>query len=108
MAGGQPGAGSGALGAVADRVRARADIVDVVSEFVALRPAGKSYKGLCPFHAEKTPSFTVSPDRQLFYCFGCGAGGNVFTFLMKLQGLSFVDAVRRVAERVGMGADVES
>lgn len=95
------------LGAVADQVRARADIVDVVSEFVALRPAGRSYKGLCPFHAEKTPSFTVSPERQLFYCFGCGVGGNVFTFLMKLQGLSFPEAVLRVAERVGMAAEVE-
>lgn len=97
----------GALAAVADQVRARADIVEVVSEFVALRPAGRSYKGLCPFHQERTPSFTVSPERQLFYCFGCGAGGNVFTFLMKIQGLRFPEAVLRVAERVGMAAEVE-
>lgn len=99
--------GQGALGAIADQVRARADIVEIVSEYVALRPAGRSYKGLCPFHKERTPSFTVSPDRQLFYCFGCGAGGNVFTFLMRLQGLRFQEAVLRVAERVGMAAEVE-
>lgn len=105
-AGGGPGTG-GPLGDVADAVRGRADIVDVVGEFVALRPAGRSYKGLCPFHAEKTPSFTVSPERQLFYCFGCGAGGNVFTFLMRLQGLTFPEALRKVAERVGMGVEVE-
>ncbi|MBE3597645.1 MAG: DNA primase [Limnochordaceae bacterium] len=99
--------GTSPLGLVADQVRSRADIVEIVSEFVALRPAGRSYKGLCPFHSEKTPSFTVSPDRQLFYCFGCGAGGNVFTFLMKLQGIGFTDALLRVAERVGMAAEVE-
>lgn len=95
----------GAVGQLADQVRNRADIVDLVSDYVALRPAGRSYKGLCPFHAEKTPSFTVSPDRQLFYCFGCGAGGNVFTFLMKVEGLSFLEALQRLAERVGMGAE---
>ena len=95
------------LAALADEVRARADIVEIVGEHVALRPAGRSYKGLCPFHAERTPSFTVSPERQLFYCFGCGAGGNVFTFLMKHLGLSFPEAVRQLAERVGLGPEVE-
>ena len=64
-------------------IRNAADIVEVISESVLLKKAGKDYKGLCPFHSEKTPSFTVSPEKQIFHCFGCGTGGNVFTFLMK-------------------------
>lgn len=79
-----------------------ADIVDIVSESVLLKKAGKNYIGLCPFHSEKTPSFTVSPDKQIFHCFGCSTGGNVFSFLMKQEGLSFPEAVRRLARRYGV------
>jgi len=80
-------------------IRNAADIVAVISEVVQLKKAGKNYLGLCPFHSEKTPSFTVSPDKQIFHCFGCNEGGNVFTFLMKHQGLSFPEAARMLARR---------
>jgi len=83
-------------------IKNSADIVDVVSEVVRLKKAGKNYLGLCPFHSEKTPSFTVSPDKQMFHCFGCGEGGSVFTFLMKHQGLSFPEAVALLAKRCGI------
>lgn len=79
-----------------------ADIVDIVSEVVVLRKAGKNFVGLCPFHSEKTPSFTVSPDKQIFHCFGCGEGGNVFTFLTKQTGCTFPEAVRQLAGRYGI------
>jgi len=83
-------------------VRNRTDIVEIISEAVRLKRTGKNYLGLCPFHSEKTPSFTVSPDKQIFHCFGCGEGGNVFSFLMKHAGLSFPEAVRQVARRYGI------
>jgi len=82
-------------------------IIDVVGETVLLKKAGKNYLGLCPFHAEKTPSFTVSPDKQMFYCFGCGEGGNVFSFLMKQQGTSFPETVKILAERTGIALPEE-
>jgi DNA primase len=82
-----------------EEVRAAADIVDVVSGFVRLRKAGRNYSGLCPFHREKTPSFNVNPERGIFKCFGCGKGGNAFTFLMEMEKVSFVDAVEMLAER---------
>ncbi len=85
-----------------DRVRESNDILSVVSEYVQLKKVGGRYVGLCPFHTERTPSFTVSPDKQLFYCFGCHVGGNVFTFIMKLEGLTFREAVRRLGERAGI------
>jgi len=88
--------------AVIDEVRNRADIVQVISEYLTLRPAGQNFKALCPFHKEKTPSFMVSPTRQMFRCFGCGEGGNVFTFLMKIDGLTFGQAVRTLARRYGV------
>ena len=81
---------------------ARNDIVSVVSQYVSLTRRGGNYVGLCPFHNEKTASFNVSPDRQFFHCFGCGAGGDVITFLMKIENLDFPDAVYRLAERAGM------
>jgi len=84
---------------IVEDVRRAADIVEIVSEVVALKPAGRNLVGLCPFHNEKTPSFTVSPEKQIFHCFGCGQGGNVFAFLMQHQGLSFPEAVRALAER---------
>ncbi len=83
-------------------IKNSADIVDIVSEAVLLKKAGRNYLGLCPFHSEKTPSFTVSPEKQMFHCFGCGVGGNVFTFLMKHQGVSFPEAVKTLARRYGI------
>ncbi|MDJ0783773.1 MAG: DNA primase [Desulfosarcinaceae bacterium] len=83
-------------------IRTAADIVQVVGDRVALKKAGKNFVGLCPFHAEKTPSFTVSPDKQMYHCFGCGAGGNVIGFLMKADGLTFPEAVKNLAQRLGI------
>ncbi len=83
-------------------IKNAADIVDIISEEVALKKAGRNFLGLCPFHSEKTPSFSVSPDKQIFYCFGCGAGGNVFSFLMKQHGFSFPEAVKNLAHRYGI------
>ncbi|MDP6540592.1 MAG: CHC2 zinc finger domain-containing protein, partial [Planctomycetota bacterium] len=78
-------------------IRDRVDILDVVGRSVSLKKAGRNFKGLCPFHEEKTPSFNVHPDRGTFHCFGCGEGGNVFTFLMNHDGLTFPEAVRSLA-----------
>lgn len=83
---------------VIEEVRQKADIVDVIGQYVQLKKAGKNYSGLCPFHQEKTPSFTVTKDKQIFKCFGCGKGGNVFTFLQELEGITFPEAVVKVAE----------
>ena len=83
-------------------IKNAADIVDVVSEVVILKKTGKNYVGLCPFHSEKTPSFTVSAEKQIFYCFGCTVGGNVFSFLMKHDGISFPDAAKILARRYGI------
>jgi DNA primase len=85
-----------------EEVRRRADIASLIGEYVTLKKAGRNYLGLCPFHREKTPSFTVSPDKQMFYCFGCSEGGNVFSFLMKLNHLTFPEAVRHLAKKVGV------
>ena len=84
---------------IIEEIRARADIYEVVSEFVPLKKAGKNYKGLCPFHSEKSPSFSVSPEKQIYHCFGCGAGGNVFKFIMEKEDLPFIDTVKRLAQR---------
>lgn len=83
-------------------IRHAVDIVEIISESVVLRRAGKNLVGLCPFHGEKTPSFTVSPDKQIFYCFGCGTGGNVFSFVMKRDGTTFAEAARLLARRGGI------
>ncbi|MCL6585366.1 MAG: DNA primase [Anoxybacillus sp.] len=85
-----------------EEIRRAVDIVDVISEYVQLKKQGRNYFGLCPFHGEKTPSFSVSPDKQIFHCFGCGAGGNVFSFLMDIEGLSFVEAAERLAVRANI------
>lgn len=84
---------------ILDEVRQSNDIVDVISQYVHLKRSGRNFFGLCPFHNEKSPSFSVSPDKQIFHCFGCGAGGNVFTFLMKIEGITFVEAIQTLAER---------
>lgn len=85
-----------------DSIRSQADVVDVVSDYVTLRKSGRNYLGLCPFHDEKTPSFSVNPERQIFYCFGCGKNGNVFTFLMEHENVSFVEAVHQIARRLNI------
>ena len=85
-----------------DELRTRYDIVELISQYVQLKKTGRNYFGLCPFHAEKTPSFSVSQDKQIFHCFGCGEGGNVYSFLMKIEGLTFPEAVRQLAERAGI------
>lgn len=90
-----------------EEIRNRCDIVDVISEYVHLKPAGKGFKGLCPFHGEKTPSFMVSPEKQLFHCFGCGEGGNVFNFLMKYEKISFFEAVKMLAKKSGVSLPVD-
>ncbi len=84
-----------------DELRERADIVEVISEHVQLKKAGRRLVGLCPFHDEKTPSFSVDPTKQFYHCFGCGEGGNIYSFLMKKEGLEFREAVERLAQRVG-------
>lgn len=85
-----------------DQIRDANDVVDVISEYVPLKKRGKNFVGLCPFHSEKQPSFTVTPDKQIFYCFGCGEGGNVISFLMKYEKLSFPEAVKVLAKRASI------
>jgi len=88
-----------------DEIRDKTDIVELVDSLIDLKKAGRNFKALCPFHHEKTPSFVVSPEKQIYRCFGCGKGGNVFGFLMEYEGISFVEAVKRLADKAGM--DVE-
>ncbi len=87
---------------IIEEVRQSNDIVDIISQYVHLKRSGRNFFGLCPFHNEKSPSFSVSPDKQIFHCFGCGVGGNVFTFLMKIEGISFIEAVQTLAERANI------
>ena len=87
---------------IVEEVRAKNDIVDVISSYVKLQKKGSSYFGLCPFHNEKSPSFSVSRSKQMFYCFGCGAGGNVITFLMRYENFSFPEALQFLADRAGV------
>lgn len=90
------------------RIRESTDIVEIISEYVSLQKrGGANYFGLCPFHEEKSPSFSVHSTRQTFHCFGCGEGGNVYTFLMKIEGIEFPDAVRRLGQRAGIAVDEE-
>lgn len=93
---------------IVDQIKEVADLVDLVSESVRLKRSGRKYSGLCPFHAEKTPSFFVDPDKQLFYCFGCGAGGDIIAFVMKQRGLDFPEAVRYLAERYNIPLDTST
>ena len=85
-----------------EEVRQSNDVVDIISQYVHLTRKGRNYFGLCPFHNEKSPSFSVSPDRQIFHCFGCGVGGNVYTFLMKIEGITFKESLEQLAERANI------
>lgn len=87
---------------VIGEIKKRLDIVDIIGDYVQLRKVGKNYRALCPFHNEKTPSFYVSPERQAYHCFGCGKGGDVFTFIMETEGISFPQALERLAKRAGV------
>jgi DNA primase len=85
-----------------EEIKRRLDILDIVGDYVQLKKVGKGYRALCPFHSEKTPSFYVMPDRQFFHCFGCGKGGDVISFVMEIEGLSFPEAIELLANRVGV------
>ena len=87
---------------VLDEIRNSVNIVSLVSEYIALKKRGRNYVARCPFHNEKTPSFNVSEEKQIFMCFGCGLGGDIFKFAMQIENLSFPEAVRFVAERYGI------
>src|SRR5919106_1405175 len=89
-------------------IKSKLPVVDVVGETVALKRAGTVHKGLCPFHAEKTPSFIVTPDRETWHCFGCGEHGDIFTFVMRRDGLDFREALARLAERAGVELSARS
>src|SRR2546430_166897 len=89
-------------GSFADRVKQQADIVRVVGEYVRLKKSGQNFTGLCPFHAEKSPSFAVHPTKQIYHCFGCGVGGGVFKFVMEMEKCAFPEAIRIVAEKCGI------
>ncbi|MBP9015864.1 MAG: DNA primase [Candidatus Atribacteria bacterium] len=85
-----------------EEIKSRVDMVELISHYVSLQPAGRNYRALCPFHEEKTPSFLVSPEKGIFHCFGCGVGGNIFTFVMKMENLTFPEAVAFLAQKCGM------
>ena len=91
-----------------DEIKSKNDIVDIVSQYVVLKRAGRNYMGLCPFHKEKSGSFCVSPDKQIFHCFGCGVGGNVFHFISKIENLNFKESVEMLANRAGVKLPVSS
>ncbi|MCA9475571.1 MAG: DNA primase [Nitrospira sp.] len=100
--------GRGVPSEVLQQIRDRIDLVELISSYVSLTKAGQNFKGLCPFHSEKSPSFSVSPARQMFYCFGCSVGGDAFTFLMKQEGLDFMEAVRELSQRSGVPLPVRT
>ena len=90
-----------------DEIRDANDIVDLISGYLTLKRSGQNFFGLCPFHPEKTPSFSVNPAKQIFHCFGCHAGGNAFAFLMRYEGLSFPEAAKFLAQRAGIELEFE-
>src|SRR5678815_3109325 len=90
-----------------EQIRAASDIVDVIGSYLPLKRAGANFTALCPFHKEKTPSFNVNPQRQIFYCFGCHKGGDVFTFVKEYESIDFVEAVKRLADRAKITLEYE-
>lgn len=93
---------------IIEQIRSQADIVDVINDYVQLTKRGRNWFGLCPFHGESTPSFSVSTDKQIFHCFGCGAGGNAITFLMDIDHIPFQEAVAKLGDRVGVHVEVST
>ena len=91
---------------IASIVKEKIDVVDFLSKYLKLTPAGKNFRAVCPFHKEKTPSLMVSPDKQIWHCFGCGNGGDVIKFLMLYENLEFFDALKVLAEKAGMNLDI--
>ncbi|MDP6685621.1 MAG: DNA primase [Candidatus Omnitrophota bacterium] len=87
---------------ILNEIQDRCDIVEVISNYIPLKPAGRNFKMLCPFHHEKTPSFVVSPDKQIYHCFGCHSGGNVFNFVKEYEKIDFIDAVKLLAQKTGV------
>ena len=85
-----------------DEIKVNNDIVDIISQYVILKRSGRNFLGLCPFHKEKTPSFSVSPDKQIFHCFGCGVGGDVISFVCKLENIGYKEAIELLAEKAGI------
>ena len=87
---------------IIEEIKARCDIASVIGDYIKIQPSGQNYKALCPFHVEKTPSFHISTAKQVYKCFGCGEGGDVINFVMKMENLDFMDAVRLLANRCGI------
>ncbi|MEO0083558.1 MAG: DNA primase [candidate division WOR-3 bacterium] len=92
---------------IIDRIREQTDIVKIINEYVPLKKAGRYYRALCPFHSEQTPSFYVSPEKQIYHCFGCGAGGSVYNFLMQYEKISFVEAIKKLASKLNIVLEIE-
>lgn len=88
--------------ALIDEIKSNNDIVDIISQYVILKRSGRNFLGLCPFHKEKTPSFSVSPDKQIFHCFGCGVGGDVISFVCKMENINYREAIETLAEKAGI------
>ncbi len=85
-----------------DEIKSNSDIVDIISQYVVLKRSGRNFFGLCPFHKEQSPSFSVSPDKQIFHCFGCGVGGDAISFISKIENLSYRESIEHLAERAGI------
>ena len=85
-----------------DEIKVNNDIQDIISHYVILKRSGRNFQGLCPFHKEKTPSFSVSPDKQIFHCFGCGVGGDVISFICKIENVNYREAIQILAEKAGI------